>query len=59
MDGLSGFTEAIETVFPQAKVQMCILHMVRNSLKYVGWKEKKQVASQLKNIYNAPTVKAA
>ena len=59
VDGLSGFVEAIETVYPQAKVQMCIVHMVRNSLKYVGWKEKKQVAAQLKNIYNAPTAKAA
>jgi putative transposase len=59
VDGLSGFVEAIETVFPQATVQLCIVHMVRNSLKYVGWKEKKQVAAQLKNIYNAPTAKAA
>ena len=39
VDGLTGFPEAIETVFPKTKVQLCIVHMVRNSLRFVGWKE--------------------
>jgi putative transposase len=59
IDGLTGFCQAIETVFPQAKVQLCIVHLVRNSLKFVGWKERKQVAAQLKNIYRASTAEAA
>jgi putative transposase len=59
VDGLNGFVQAIETVFPLAKVQLCIVHMIRNSLKYVSWKEKKQIAADLKSIYNAPTVQAA
>ena len=45
VDGLKGFPEAIETVFPQAQVQLCIVHMVRNSLKYVSWKQRKEVAA--------------
>ena len=44
VDGLSGFSEAIETAYPQAQVQLCIVHMVCNSLKYVGWKQRKAVA---------------
>jgi len=59
VDGLSGFVEAIEAVFPKAKVQLCIVHMVRNSLKFVGWKDKKEVAGELKGIYNAATSEAA
>ncbi len=59
VDGLNGFVQAIETVFPLAKVQLCIVHMIRNSLKYVGWKEKKQIAAELKSIYNAPTAQGA
>jgi putative transposase len=55
VDGLKGFPEAIETVFPQAQVQLCIVHLVRNSLNYVGWKQRKQVASDLKLIYRAAT----
>ena len=53
VDGLTGFPEAINAVFPQADVQLCIVHMVRNSLKYVGYKDKKQVASSLKQIYQS------
>lgn len=59
IDGLSGFDRAIETVYPKAKIQLCIVHLIRNSLKYVGWKEKRQVASALKDIYHASTVEAA
>lgn len=59
VDGLKGFPEAIETVFPQAQVQLCIVHMVRNSLKYVSWKQRKEVAGDLKAIYQAPTAEQA
>ena len=55
VDGLKGFPEAIETVFPQAKVQCCIVHAVRASLNYVNWKERKAVAADLKPVYRAPT----
>jgi putative transposase len=55
VDGLKGFPEAIESVFPQTEVQLCIVHLVRHSLNYVGWKERKQVAADLKTIYNAAT----
>jgi len=53
VDGLSGFPEAIEAVYPQTKVQLCILHLVRNSLAYVSWKNRKAVAADLKAIYRA------
>ena len=59
VDGLKGFPEAIEAVFPQAQVQLCIVHMVRHSLRYVSWKQRKEVAEDLKSIYNAPTVDQA
>ena len=59
VDGLSGFAEAIELVFPKAKVQRCILHMVRNNLRYVATKDKKAVAGGLKAIYQSPTESAA
>jgi putative transposase len=59
VDGLKGFPEAIETVFPKAQVQLCIVHMVRHSLRYVSWKQRKEVAGDLKSIYNAPTVEQA
>ena len=59
VDGLKGFPEAIETVFPKAQVQLCIVHQVRHSLNYVGWKQRKEVASDLKNIYRAPTEEEA
>lgn len=53
IDGLSGFPEAIEAVFPKTTVQLCIVHLVRNSLKYVPWKDRKLVASDLKQIYGS------
>ena len=59
VDGLKGFPEAIESVFPQTQVQLCIVHMVRNSLNYVSWKQRKEVATDLKTIYQAPTVDLA
>jgi hypothetical protein len=55
VDGLKGFPQAIEAVFPLAQVQLCIVHLVRASLNYVNWKERKQVAADLKPIYRAAT----
>ena len=59
VDGLTGFPEAIETAYPKAQVQLCIVHMVRNSLKYVSWKQRKAVAADLKSIYSSPNVESA
>ena len=58
-DGLSGFPQAIETVYPKAQVQLCIVHMVGNSLTYVSWKDRKQVAKDLRVIYQAATLEQA
>jgi len=55
VDGLKGFPEAIETVFPNTEVQLCIVHLVRHSLNYVGWKQRKEVARDLKLIYSSAT----
>ncbi len=51
-DGLKGFPDAIEAVYPHTRVQLCIVHQVRNSLRYVGWKERKAVAADLRTIAN-------
>jgi putative transposase len=59
VDGLKGFPEAIETLFPKTQVQLCIVHLIRNSLKYVNYKERKYVAADLKAVYSAPTAEAA
>jgi len=59
VDGLKGFPQAIESVYPKTTVQLCIVHMVRASLNYVNWQERKQVAGDLKAIYRAATVEAA
>ena len=59
VDGLKGFPEAIETVFPDTQVQLCLVHMVRHSLNYVSWKQRKEVAGDLKAIYQAPTLEEA
>ncbi|HAB5172990.1 TPA_asm: IS256 family transposase [Salmonella enterica subsp. enterica] len=59
VDGLKGFPDAINNVFPQTHIQLCIIHMVRNSLKYVAWKDYKAVTSGLKAVYQAPTEEAA
>lgn len=53
VDGLKGFPEAINSIFPKTKIQLCIVHMVRYSLNYVPWKDRKLVASDLKKIYTA------
>lgn len=55
VDGLKGFPEAIEAVFPHTSVQLCIVHMVRHSLNYVSWKRRAEVAADLKRIYQAST----
>jgi putative transposase len=59
VDGLKGFPDAIETVYPQAQVQLCIVHLVRHSLDYVSWKQRKEVAGDLRPIYTAPTREVA
>ncbi|SQK57772.1 IS1414, transposase [Escherichia coli] len=58
VDGLKGFPDAINTVYPEARIQLCIVHMVRNSLRFVSWKDYKAVTSDLKAIYQAPTEEA-
>lgn len=55
VDGLKSFPDAINSVYPQTHIQLCIIHMVRNSLKYVSWKDYKAVTSGLKAVYQAPT----
>ena len=59
VDGLKGFPEAIEAVFPKTTVQTCIVHLIRNSLKYVLRREREQVARDLKPIYTAIDADAA
>jgi len=59
VDGLTGFPDAIGSVFPRTEVQLCIVHMVRNSLRYVPWKHRKAVARDLRKVYTAATVEAA
>jgi putative transposase len=59
VDGLKGFPEAIETVYPKAAVQLCIVHLVRNSLNYVSWKMRKPIAADLKQIYQSATATEA
>lgn len=55
VDGLKGFPDAINTAFPETQIQLCIVHMVRNSMKYVPWKDYKAVAVDLKAIYQSKT----
>jgi transposase-like protein len=59
VDGLKGFPDAINTVFPQTHIQLCIVHMVRNSLKFVSWKDYKAVTADLKRIYRSSTEEQA
>jgi putative transposase len=59
VDGLKGFPEAIEAVYPQTQVQLCIVHLVRHSLSYVSHKDRKQVATDLKMIYQAVSLEEA
>ena len=59
VDGLKGLPEAIETVFPETQVQLCIVHKLRNSFKYVPWKDRKAVAKDLRAVYGAATIEEA
>jgi putative transposase len=59
VDGLKGFPEAIETVYPRTQVQLCIVHLVRASLNYVSWKQRRAVAGDLRRMYRAATAQAA
>jgi transposase-like protein len=59
VDGLTGFPEAIETVYPRTKVQLCIVHKIRSSLRFVSWKFRKALAADLKAIYGANTLNEA
>ncbi len=59
VDGLKGFPDAINTAFPEAQIQLCIVHMVRNSVKYVPWKDYKAVTADLKQIYQSVTEEEA
>lgn len=58
-DGLKGFPEAIEAVYPKTQVQLCIVHQIRHSLRYVNWKQRKVIAADLKRIYGAATLAEA
>jgi putative transposase len=58
-DGLSGFSEAINAVFPRTKIQLCVIHQIRNSMKYVSYKEQKAVMADLKKVYQALTLEEA
>ena len=53
IDGLNGFNEAIKAVYPKADIQRCIVHQIRSSLKFVSWKDRKEVAKDLKSVYSA------
>lgn len=58
-DNLNGFTDTIQTVFPQSRTQICVVHQIRNACRYVVWKDKKEFTTDMKQIYNAPTKEAA
>lgn len=59
VDGLKGFPEAITAVFPDTQVQTCIVHLLRNSMDYAGWKDRKPIATALKEVYRAVDAEAA
>lgn len=58
-DNLNGFTATIKTIFPNSVTQICVVHQIRNSCRYVVWKDKKEFTRDMKQIYNAPTKEAA
>src|SRR5690606_101603 len=58
-DGLVGFSEAISAVFPETEIQLCVIHQIRNSMKYVSYKEQKEVLADLKKVYQALTIEEA
>ena len=55
IDNLRGFAEAIESVFPKTEVQLCVVHQIRNTLKYVNWKHSRELIRDLKTVYRATT----
>jgi putative transposase len=59
IDNLKGFAEAIESIFPQTEVQLCVIHQIRNSTKYVAYKERKEVMADLREVYQASTLEQA
>ena len=59
VDGLKGFPEAIEQVYPESQIQLCIVHLIRNSMTFVPWKNRKEVAKDLKAIYTAASEQKA
>jgi transposase-like protein len=59
IDGLKGFPDAIRTIFPKVKIQLCVIHQIRNTLKYIASKDQKSFMKDLKNVYSAPTEEAA
>jgi putative transposase len=59
VDGLKGFPEAINTVFPKTEIQLCIIHLIRNTLRYIASKDQKAFMKDLKTVYSAPTEEAA
>ena len=58
-DNLNGFTQTIKNVFPHSQTQICVVHQIRNSARYVVWKDKKAFSKDMKCIYDAPTKQAA
>ena len=58
-DNLNGFTQTIKQVFPQSQTQICVVHQIRNSARYVVWKDKREFTKDMKQIYDAPTKQAA
>jgi putative transposase len=58
VDGLRGFPDAIATVYPRTQIQLCLVHLVRSSTRFVSWKERKSVSNDLKQVYRAPTEEA-
>jgi transposase-like protein len=54
VDGLAGFKEAIQAVYPKAEIQRCVIHMLRNSFKYINYNDLKKFSSDFKAVYNAP-----
>lgn len=59
VDGLKGFPEAINSVFPQTEVQQCVIHLIRNTLKYISYKDSREFMTDLKKVYKAPTEESA
>jgi putative transposase len=59
IDGLKGFPDAIKTIFPKVKIQLCVIHQIRNTLKYIASKDQKSFMKDLKNVYSAPNEEAA